>query len=71
MRNDRVMTCWNIKVFQKIMSPSGESFDCIKNGGRRAEFPGKVCFAFSDHDLYVTIGNERHRDQVIGNDART
>ena len=71
MGNDRVMTCWNIKVLQKIMSPSGESFDCIKNGGRRAEFPGKVCVAFSDRGLSITMRDERHREQEIGNGART
>ena len=69
MRNNRVMTCWNIEVFQKIMSPSGESFKCIKNGGRRTDFPRKVCFKFLDCGLYVTMRDGRHRHLETGNGA--
>ena len=58
-------------MFQEIVSPSGKSCKCIKEAERRVGFYGKVCFTVPDCDVYVTMRDERHRDEVIGNSAKT
>ena len=71
MRNNGVMTCQNIEVFQEIVFPSSKRGNGIKNAGRTIGFHRKICFTCPNCDLYFTIQDERHRDEVIGDGTRT
>ena len=71
MRNNGVMTRRNIQMFQEIVFPSSKSCNGIKNAGRRIGFHRNICITVLHCDLYVTVRDERHRDEVIGNGART
>ena len=48
MRNNGVMTCQNIEVFQEIVFPSSKRGNGIKNAGRTIGFHRKNLFHMSE-----------------------
>ena len=69
--NNRVMAFGDTEMLKQIVFPSCKRCQCIKNACRRIGCYRKHGFAFPDSDVGVMTRDERHRDEVIGNSAKT
>ena len=71
MRNNRVVTLGNMKVFQEVVFPASKRRNCVKNTGRGGGRRRKVCPICLNSDMVVAAGDERNRNEYIGDCSRT